>query len=89
MSQHQFADVASGRCYAIQGLIESGISEIKTKKSFKGSGNLIHPQKETFENSSIPNEHISNSNQLDSEILKLVSECVLYGHIHQLCIYKK
>ena len=38
----------------------------------------MHLQKETFGNSSIPNEHISKSNQLDSELLNLVSKCAQY-----------
>ena len=39
----------------------------------------------------ILNKHISKSNQLDSEMLNLVSECAQYGQkasIRELSIYK-
>ena len=63
----------------------------KTSNLLKGCSNLIQCQKEAIGNSSIPDEHISKSNHLDSEMLNLVSECAQYVQktsIHQLSIYK-
>ena len=64
---------------------------MKTKNPIKEYCDLIECQRETFVGSSIPNKHISKSNQRDSEMLNLDSTCAQYwqkASIHELSIYK-
>ena len=81
------------RVTAIRSLIRSERSAIKTWNSLKEYSYLIPCQKESFLVSSVPNKHISKSNNLkrDSELLNLVSKCAQYWQkesIHVLSIYK-
>ena len=58
---------------------------------FEMSRKLFECQKKSFVGSSIPNKHISKSNQKDSEMLNLVSKCAQYwqkASIHEQSIYK-
>ena len=58
---------------------------------FHVNSNLIECQKASFVGSSIPNKHISKSNQRDSEMQNLDSKCAQYWQkpsIHELSIYK-
>ena len=83
----------SGYPYAIRGTVCQWLraKEAQLKITIiKDIANLIHLQKETFEKISIPNEHISKSNQGDSEMLTLVSERAQYGKnasIHENLLY--